>query len=47
VATSADLATAVRTRPDGIRVVEVTVGRASHRQAHADLRALATRTLTG
>lgn len=46
-ATSADLATAVRTRPDGIRVVEVTVGRASHRQAHADLRALATRTLTG
>ena len=43
----AHLAAAVRTRPDGIRVVEVAVGRASHRQAHADLRALATRTLTG
>ncbi len=45
--TSAELATAVRTRPDGIRVVEVAVDRASHRRAHADLRALAARTLRG
>ena len=43
VLTSADLAAAVTARPDGIRVVEVTVDRASHRQAHADLRTLAAR----
>ena len=33
-------------RPAGVRVVEVRVDRATHRQAHADLRALAAATLT-
>ncbi len=42
-ATSADLADAVRRRPHGIRLVEVTVDRTGHRRAHADLRALAAR----
>ncbi len=41
------LADAVGRTPDGIRVVEVRVERATHRQAHADLRALAARTLDG
>jgi 2-succinyl-5-enolpyruvyl-6-hydroxy-3-cyclohexene-1-carboxylate synthase len=44
-ATSADLAAALRGRPDGIRVVEVVVDRTGHRAAHADLRATAARAL--
>jgi 2-succinyl-5-enolpyruvyl-6-hydroxy-3-cyclohexene-1-carboxylate synthase len=44
-ATGADLVAAVAEPPHGIRVVEVTVDRATHRQAHADLRALAASTL--
>jgi len=43
--TAEALATAVRDRPHGVTVVEVAVPRASHRQAHADLRALAARAL--
>ncbi|MBT9256480.1 2-succinyl-5-enolpyruvyl-6-hydroxy-3-cyclohexene-1-carboxylic-acid synthase [Phycicoccus sp. MAQZ13P-2] len=39
------LAAAVARRPDGLRVVEVPVGRSTHRDAHAALRALAARTL--
>jgi 2-succinyl-5-enolpyruvyl-6-hydroxy-3-cyclohexene-1-carboxylate synthase len=45
VATRADLVAAVAEQPHGIRVVEVTVDRSTHRQAHADLRALAAQTL--
>ena len=45
MATRADLVAAVAEPPHGIRVVEVTVDRATHRQAHADLRALAAATL--
>lgn len=45
VTTRDALAAAVATRPDGIRVVEVRVDRSTHRQAHADLRALAAATL--
>ena len=45
VRTVADLGAAVAYRPHGIRVVEVVVDRGTHRQAHADLRALAVRTL--
>ncbi len=45
VATAADLVAAVAEPLHGIRVVEVSVDRATHRQAHADLRALAARTL--
>ncbi|WP_377640424.1 2-succinyl-5-enolpyruvyl-6-hydroxy-3-cyclohexene-1-carboxylic-acid synthase [Oryzobacter terrae] len=46
LAGSADeLAAAVELLPDGLRVVEVRVDRATHRQAHADLRSLAARTL--
>ena len=41
------LAGALTERPAGVRVVEVRVDRATHRQAHADLRALAAATLTG
>ncbi len=40
------LAAEVEAVPEGLRVVEVRVDRATHRQAHADLRALAARTLT-
>ncbi len=39
--TRADLTAAVAEPPHGIRVVEIEVDRATHRQAHADLRALA------
>ena len=39
------LAAAVAQAPHGIRVVEVAVDRATHRRAHADLRALAARSL--
>ncbi len=39
--TSADLTAAVADAPHGIRVLEVVVDRATHRRAHADLRALA------
>ncbi|MBM6399902.1 2-succinyl-5-enolpyruvyl-6-hydroxy-3-cyclohexene-1-carboxylic-acid synthase [Phycicoccus sonneratiae] len=39
------LAAEVRRRPEGLRVVEVRVDRSTHRQAHADLRDLAARTL--
>ncbi len=46
VEASADLTAAVAESPRGIRVVEVRVDRGSHRQAHADLRALAAATLT-
>ncbi len=45
VATATDLTTAVAEVPSGIRVLEVVVDRATHRQAHADLRDLAARTL--
>ncbi|GAA4412452.1 2-succinyl-5-enolpyruvyl-6-hydroxy-3-cyclohexene- 1-carboxylic-acid synthase [Fodinibacter luteus] len=40
-----EFAAALAARPAGIRVVEVRVDRASHRRAHAELRALAARTL--
>ncbi|HYN67641.1 MAG TPA: 2-succinyl-5-enolpyruvyl-6-hydroxy-3-cyclohexene-1-carboxylic-acid synthase [Ornithinibacter sp.] len=43
--TAQELTTAVTEPPRGIRVVEVVVDRGSHRQAHADLRALAARSL--
>lgn len=39
------LAAAVAERPQGIRVIEVPVDRATHRQAHADLRAAAAQAL--
>lgn len=45
-ASPAELAGALGTRSRGIRVVEVRVDRATHRQAHADLRHLAARTLS-
>jgi 2-succinyl-5-enolpyruvyl-6-hydroxy-3-cyclohexene-1-carboxylate synthase len=45
VATAAELTGAVTEVPHGIRVVEVAVDRTTHRQAHADLRALAARAL--
>ena len=45
VHSAADLGAAVSEPPHGIRVVEVVVDRATHRHAHADLRALAARTL--
>ena len=41
------LAAAVTTHPDGLAVVEVRVDRGTHRQAHADLRALAAAALAG
>ena len=44
--TAADLTAAVAEPPHGIRVVEVVVDRGTHRQAHADLRALAARSLS-
>ncbi len=43
--TRAELTAAVAEAPHGIRVLEVVVDRATHRQAHADLRALAARAL--
>ncbi len=43
--TAADLGAAVASPPRGIRVVEVPVPRASHREAHARLRRLAARVL--
>ena len=43
--TRAELTAAVAEAPRGIRVLEVVVDRATHRQAHADLRALAAATL--
>ncbi|MFQ6172319.1 2-succinyl-5-enolpyruvyl-6-hydroxy-3-cyclohexene-1-carboxylic-acid synthase [Oryzobacter sp. R7] len=43
--TAEELATEVARVPSGLRVVEVVVDRATHRQAHADLRALAARAL--
>ena len=43
--TRAELTAAVAEAPHGIRVLEVVVDRATHRQAHADLRALAARSL--
>ena len=46
VAGAASLAAAVAEPPHGIRVVEVVVDRATHRQAHADLVALAGRALS-
>lgn len=46
VDTPAALADEVRRLPAGLRVVEVRVDRGTHRQAHADLRALAARILT-
>ena len=45
VASAAELTTAVAQPPSGIRVVEAVVDRGTHRQAHADLRALAARAL--
>jgi 2-succinyl-5-enolpyruvyl-6-hydroxy-3-cyclohexene-1-carboxylate synthase len=45
VTTDADLTAAVAAPQHGIRVVEVEVDRATHRQAHADLRALAAASL--
>ena len=45
LATAAELTAAVAEVPHGIRVLEVVVDRATHRQAHADLRALAAATL--
>ena len=45
LATAAELTAAVAEAPHGIRVLEVVVDRATHRQAHADLRALAAATL--
>ena len=44
--TAEALAAEVEAFPSGLRVVEVRVDRATHRQAHDDLRALAARTLT-
>ncbi|QKE83724.1 2-succinyl-5-enolpyruvyl-6-hydroxy-3-cyclohexene-1-carboxylic-acid synthase [Arthrobacter sp. NEB 688] len=41
----ATLAAAVARRPEGLRVIEVPLERSGHRGAHADLRALAARTL--
>ena len=41
----AALAGALEERPEGLRVVEVRVDRGTHRQAQADLRALAAATL--
>jgi 2-succinyl-5-enolpyruvyl-6-hydroxy-3-cyclohexene-1-carboxylate synthase len=41
VTTEGDLSRLVGERPDGVRVVEVRVDRATHRKAHADLRAVA------
>ncbi len=46
VAGAASLAAAVAEPPHGIRVVEVVVDRATHRQVHADLVALAARALS-
>ena len=46
-ATRDALTAALDERPDGLRVVEVRVDRATHRQAHAALRALAAGTLAG
>ncbi|MGG5259126.1 2-succinyl-5-enolpyruvyl-6-hydroxy-3-cyclohexene-1-carboxylic-acid synthase [Phycicoccus avicenniae] len=46
VDTAEALAAQVGRVPEGLRVVEVRVDRGTHRQAHADLRALAARTLT-
>jgi 2-succinyl-5-enolpyruvyl-6-hydroxy-3-cyclohexene-1-carboxylate synthase len=46
VGASAELTAAVAESPRGIRVVEVRVDRGSHRQAHADLRALAAATIS-
>lgn len=45
VSTAHDLTTAVAEPPHGIRVVEVAVDRGTHRRAHADLRALAARSV--
>lgn len=45
-ASADDLAGEVSRAPSGLRVVEVRVDRATHRRAHADLRALAARALT-
>ncbi len=45
VSTARDLTAAVTEPPHGIRVVEVVVDRGTHRRAHADLRALAARSL--
>jgi 2-succinyl-5-enolpyruvyl-6-hydroxy-3-cyclohexene-1-carboxylate synthase len=45
VGTPEELTAAVTRRPHGIRVVEVAVDRSTHRRAHADLRALAARSL--
>ncbi len=45
LATRAELTAAVAEPPRGLRVLEVAVDRATHRRAHADLRALAARTL--
>ena len=42
-----DLAAEVRERPQGLRVVEVRVDRASHRAAHGRLRQLAADALAG
>ena len=42
-----ELQAAVRRPPEGIRVVVVPVDRSTHRRAHADLRAAATRALAG
>ena len=47
VTSRARLEAAVAQAPQGIRVVEVPVERASHRAAHADLRALAAEVLRG
>ena len=44
--TADELAAAVGEAPHGIRVVEVVVDRATHRQAHADLRDLAARAVS-
>ncbi|QIM19923.1 2-succinyl-5-enolpyruvyl-6-hydroxy-3-cyclohexene-1-carboxylic-acid synthase [Phycicoccus sp. HDW14] len=46
VDSAAALADEVGREPEGLRVVEVRVDRSGHRQAHADLRALAARALT-
>ena len=45
VPTAHDLTAAVAEPPRGIRVVEVAVDRGTHRRAHADLRALAARSV--
>ena len=47
VSTAAELTAVVTEPPHGIRVVEVVVDRGTHRNAHADLRALAAATLHG